>query len=74
MGTVEAELQRSTDQVRWTTVRGALALSVSLLELDKIHDDYEFTADTLNHYRLICRDAGGVETGTQSATITPDLA
>jgi len=44
-------VERSTDQVRWTTVRGGAALTpvngaISL-------DDYEFTPDVRNFYRVL---------------------
>lgn len=45
------KVQRSTDQLQWTEVRGASYLTVSpeLLPVS----DYEFTPDTLNYYRLL---------------------
>lgn len=62
-----AVVQRSLDQVRWTTVRGgsAVALTSSALPLD----DYEFAPDTLNYYRVV--PSSHTE---QDDSITPDLA
>lgn len=70
-----ATLERSTDGIRWTTVRGAGELAVTAgLELERPADDYEFVPDVVNTYRLTTFDAGGLELGQHSATITPDLA
>ncbi|WP_433460690.1 hypothetical protein [Micromonospora sp. CA-248212] len=43
-------VQRSTDQNRWTTVRGGFEMvpDAGVLRLD----DYEFTPDTVNYYRV----------------------
>lgn len=54
-------VQRSTDQVRWSTVRGGAAVTVAGDAVSL--DDYEFVADVPNYYRV----AGEV------ASITPTL-
>jgi hypothetical protein len=73
-GTVTATAERSSDGIRWATVRGALRAPVTAgLELERPADDYEFTADTLNTYRLTSYDVAGVQLGQESATVTPDL-
>jgi len=58
---VPATVERSTDQVRWTTVRGGAGITPVNGEISL--DDYEFAADVENFYR-----AGG-----QTASITPVL-
>ncbi len=64
-------IQRSTNGVQWTTVRGAGALpasgGVSI-------DDYEFAPGVLNTYRAQSYSAVDALLGTQSATITPSIA
>jgi hypothetical protein len=53
-----ASVERSTDGVRWTTVRGASAVPVSAGALGRTVDDYEFSSDVLTTYRV-----RGIETG-----------
>lgn len=60
-------VQRSQDQVRWTTVRGGSAVSITSTALPL--SDYEFTPDTLNYYRVV--PSSHTE---QDDSITPDLA
>lgn len=48
-----AVVQRSTDQIAWTTVRGGAAAPVSAGALVSAVDDYEFAADVLNYYRVV---------------------
>src|SRR5690606_31610752 len=43
-------VERSTDQVRWATVRGGAGITP--VDGDIHLDDYEFTADTRNFYRV----------------------
>lgn len=62
-----AAVQRSLDQVAWTTVRGASAVAVTATALPV--DDYEFTPDTLNYYRVV-----PLAHDEQDDSITPDLA
>lgn len=52
-----ALIERSTDQVRWTTVRGAGAVTVTAGVLAQTVDDYEFSPNVVNYYRV-----RGVET------------
>ncbi|NUT31524.1 MAG: hypothetical protein HOV79_00465 [Hamadaea sp.] len=53
-----ALVERSTDQVRWTTVRGASAWPVTAGAFAKTLDDYEFAPGVVNYYRV-----RGVQTG-----------
>lgn len=62
-----AVVQRSPDQVRWTTVRGGTSVSLTATALPL--DDYEFTPDALNYYRVLPAARAG-----QDDSITPDLA
>lgn len=62
-----AVVQRSLDQVRWTTVRGGSSVSVTATALPL--DDYEFAPDVLNYYRVV----PGSHT-EQDDSITPSLA
>jgi hypothetical protein len=43
-------VERSTDQIRWTTVRGTVEVTAGAFALP--HDDYEFTPDVVNYYRV----------------------
>jgi len=61
-------VQRSPDQVRWTTVRGGSAITITATSPDL--DDYEFTPDVINYYRFT--PTGILTILTDS--ITPDLA
>lgn len=62
----DAVVERSTDQIQWTTVRGAAALD-GTTGAAFTADDYEFVAGTLNYYRV--RRVGGSEV----ASITPAM-
>ncbi len=64
-------LERSTDQIRWTTVRGAVSVPASggVLAVD----DYEFAADMTNYYRLV-HAGSGITVPDGTADITPDLS
>lgn len=55
---VTVEVERSTDQVRWTAIRGLSALLGAF-----VVDDYEFAANVTNYYR-----AAG-----ETANITPNM-
>lgn len=46
-----ATVERSTDQIRWTTVRGGVDVTVTAGAISTV-DDYEFAADVLNYYRV----------------------
>jgi hypothetical protein len=48
--TTTVRFERSTDQVRWVTVRGGDAVPVIAGEASL--DDYEFAADVANYYRV----------------------
>lgn len=64
-------VQRSTDLVRWTTVRGGMAVPVDT-DAEPI-DDYEFAANLDNQYRVqIYSGTGLVQTFTDH--ITPIIA
>lgn len=45
------QVERSTDQIRWTTVRGGSGLDGLVGSAVQV-DDYEFTAGVLNYYRI----------------------
>lgn len=59
-----ALVERSTDQVRWTTVRGGSAWPVTAGAFSLTLDDYEFS-DALTYYRV-----SGVETGAVTFVAT----
>lgn len=46
-----ATVERSTDQIRWTTVRGGSNVAVTAGAIPTV-DDFEFSADVLNYYRV----------------------
>lgn len=54
----EATIERSTDQIRWTTVRGGTGVGVTAGVTDLPVYDYEFAPGVINYYRV-----RGVETG-----------
>lgn len=47
-----ATVERSTDQIRWTTVRGGAAVTVTAGAFDLPLDDYEFDTEATNYYRV----------------------
>jgi hypothetical protein len=49
---ITALVQRSLDQIRWTTVRGGGALTISADALPVPLSDYEFSPNVTNYYRL----------------------
>lgn len=57
----EALVQRSTDQIRWVTVRGGGAVGVTGGAFDVPLYDYEFSPDVTNYYRV-----RGVETAAMT--------
>lgn len=59
-------VQRSTDGVAWTTVRGASALTPTAQTLY----DYEYTPGVVNTYRAQALTAGGAVIATATTTIT----
>lgn len=66
-----ATFDRTTDGVRYTTVRGGSAVVVAALAASV--DDYEFIPGVANTYRLRSYTAGGVLLATATAVITQDL-
>ena len=74
-GAAVATLERSTDQVRWTTVRGGVDVPVTGGVMGTV-DDYEFSPDVPNWYRVTyTADMSFVSVGTPThgvnGTITP---
>lgn len=63
-------IERSTDQVRWTTVRGATALPVDAGALADTHYDYEFVPDVVNYYRVRSFDSDPIEFVAAGASVT----
>lgn len=53
-----ATVERSTDQILWTTVRGGAEVEVSAGSFVETLDDYEFVPGVANYYRV-----RGIETG-----------
>lgn len=75
-----ATVERSTDQIVWTVVRGAAALGVTAGALTATLDDYEFTPGVANYYRVrgvetgaITIVAAGAATSGNNASLTPAL-
>jgi len=62
----DAVVERSTDQIRWSQVRGGTDLG--LPGATWTVDDYEFSADVSNYYRLRATDS------IATASTTPSLA
>lgn len=65
-----ALIERSTDQITWSTVRGATALTLS--GSAAAIDDYEFSDGVANYYRATYADstAPGVHGTPSAATVT----
>lgn len=73
---VTATVERSTDQVTWTTVRGGVDVPVVAGEC--MVDDWEFAADVTNFYRVRYPDtatfvAAGTADHDDNAAVTPGL-
>ncbi len=51
-GADEATVERSTDQIRWVTVRGGSAVGVTAGVFDVPLYDYEWSSDVVNYYRV----------------------
>lgn len=67
-----ARIERSTDQIRWTTVRGGTTLP--LVSGAANLDDYEFVAGVANYYRVSAVDSSPitfVSAGTATTAVTP---
>ena len=62
--------ERSSDQIRWTTVRGGTDVDVAVGEARL--DDYEFAANALNYYRLRTLAPFGQTSDVESITPTLD--
>lgn len=71
-----ATVERSTDQIRWTTVRGAVDLDVTggmLITGTTSLKDYEFAPNVLNYYRVSALETGLYLPGVAGANAsTPD--
>lgn len=78
LGTATAAVvERSTDQIRWTTVRGGTAVPVTAGVMGTV-DDYEFNADVLNYYRVTYPSAlsfvaAGTAAHGNNASVVPGL-
>lgn len=69
-----ARVERSTDAVNWTTVRGASAVTLSGGAILVPVDDYEFTDAAATIYRVTGYDsASGIPTDIATVEITPSL-
>jgi hypothetical protein len=65
---VTALVERSTDQIKWTTVRGGIDVPCAAGVFSLPVNDYEFTSDVVNYYRV------NPNTGSdQTNSITPAL-
>lgn len=62
-------IQRQSNGVTWTTVRGASALEASSASVD----DYEFSPNVINTYRARSYSAADSLLGTESNTITATI-
>lgn len=60
-----ALFERSTDQIRWTTVRGGAEVAIS--SNAAALDDYEFSPDVVNYYRVSAIDSTQTIIGTGAA-------
>lgn len=69
-----AEVERSTDQIRWSTVRGGVDVPVTAGAIPTV-DDFEFTADVLNYYRVTYTAAMSfVAAGTVAHAVNASVA
>jgi hypothetical protein len=72
-----ALVERSTDQVVWSTVRGGTAVPVSAGTMATL-DDFEFSSDVLNYYRVTYADevtyrSTGTAAHAANASVVPGL-
>jgi hypothetical protein len=72
-----AAVQRSLNQVVWTTVRGASEVAVTAGVLATV-DDYEFASDVVNYYRVVYPNAitfinAGTAVHAANASVTPTV-
>jgi hypothetical protein len=65
----QATVERSTDQIRWTTVRGGTAVGVTAGVLDLAVDDYEFSPNVVNYYRVRAISTAAVSFRASSAAV-----
>lgn len=78
LGTAATALvERSTNQVNWTTVRGGTAVPVTGGTMTTL-DDYEFSANVTNYYRVSYPDAmsfvsAGTAAHAVNASVSPGL-
>lgn len=69
-----ATVERSTDQIRWATVRGGVDVPVAAGVLATV-DDYEFSADTLCYYRVSYKaNMSFVAAGTAAHAVNTSVA
>lgn len=75
-----ATVERSVDQIRWTTVRGGVTAAVTAGSLSLPVDDYEFAPNVVNYYRVrgvesgaITFVAAGAAATAVNASVTPAL-
>lgn len=73
-----ATVERSTDQIMWTTVRGGTNVAVSAGAFVSTVDDYEFTSGVPNYYRVrgiesgpVAFVAAGVASTAVNASVVP---
>lgn len=72
-----ATVERSTNQVNWTTVRGGLDVAVTAGAIPTV-DDYEFSPDVTNYYRVAYPSAmsfvaAGTAAHANNASVSPGL-
>jgi hypothetical protein len=72
-----ADVERSTDQVTWSTVRGGLDRPVTSGVIATV-DDYEFAPDVVNYYRVRYLDtvtfvSAGTAAHAANASVAPGL-
>lgn len=66
-----ATIERSTNGIRWTTVRGGTARTVTGGAVSL--DDYEFVDGVANTWRVTAYDSGDTETDQETVEFTPAL-
>lgn len=74
---ITATVERSTDQLNWTTVRGAMTAQVVAGALVTV-DDYEFSDSVQNFYRVTYADtitfvASGAAAHAANTSVTPTV-
>lgn len=66
-------IERSTDGIIWTQVRGSVGAAISAGALTVPLWDYEFSPNVLNTYRVTAYNAGNVVSDIETTTVTPEL-